>query len=206
MIKTPHGSPGKTAAKTMALPATVDELRARCNSGEAFNFIFFWEETPEHESVIGANCLSQWYEAPLVIDGVRYLTAEHFMMAEKARLFNDQFALQQILAANHPRLAKQIGRKVLNFDEKLWNQHSVEIVTHGNFAKFSQNQELQEYLITTHGKVLVEASPYDKIWGIGLARNEAAARNPTQWQGLNLLGFSIMKARAQLFEQLGIVT
>jgi ribA/ribD-fused uncharacterized protein len=120
------------------------------------------------------------------------------MMAEKARLFGDQEAVGAILAASTPKKAKTLGRKVSNFDVATWDAHCREIVTRGNVEKFRQNADLLVFLLATEGTVLVEASPYDKIWGIGMRQSDPRAMNPVEWQGANLLGFALMDVRAQL--------
>lgn len=122
------------------------------------------------------------------------------MMAEKARLFKDEESLDRVLVANHPNEAKQLGRKVAGFDKKLWERQRSEIVTTGNFAKFSQNPALKEFLLNTGDRVLVEASPVDRIWGIGLAADHIDAENPYKWKGLNLLGFALMEVRNRLLQ------
>jgi hypothetical protein len=142
---------------------------------------------------------SQWWDRhPFAIDGVTYATAEHYMMASKARLFGDKAVLQKILAARTPGEAKKLGRMVEGFDDEAWVKHRWEIVVAGNVAKFGQHAALRRYLVETGKKVLVEASPMDRIWGIGMAAHNPDAQNPVAWKGLNLLGFALMEARAQL--------
>jgi hypothetical protein len=120
------------------------------------------------------------------------------MMAEKARLFGDEAIRQEILATTHPKQAKALGRQVANFDNDTWVKHRFEIVVQGNKAKFSQHESLRTFLHNTGKRVLVEASPVDKIWGIGLAEDHPDAIAPERWQGLNLLGFALMVVREQL--------
>lgn len=143
-------------------------------------------------------CFSQWYASPFEVDDVVYPTAEHFMMAGKARLFADDVALRQVLAAPNPGAVKAIGRSIEGFDEKVWQERRWDIVVQANLAKFSQNAALAEFLRNTGARVLVEASPVDKIWGIGLAADDPDAENPAGWQGLNLLGFALMEVRSRL--------
>ena len=173
----------------------LDDLRARFNAGEKLKFIFFWS----HESAgrgVDASCFSQWYTAPFELDGERYATAEHFMMAEKARLFGDEGVRRRILAAPHPGAAKALGRQVQGFDEATWIRHRFATVVRASEAKFAQHAELRRFLAETHARVLVEASPLDRIWGIGLAHDDERARDPNLWPGLNLLGFALMQVRA----------
>jgi ribA/ribD-fused uncharacterized protein len=120
------------------------------------------------------------------------------MMAGKARLFGDEEALARIVAAGHPNAAKKLGRQVRGFDEEAWIRHRWDLVVEGNLAKFGQDAALREYLLGTAGRVLVEASPVDRIWGIGLAAADERSADPERWRGLNLLGFALMEARARL--------
>jgi len=118
------------------------------------------------------------------------------MMAEKARLFGDGEAREKIVAAASPAAAKKLGRGVRGFHEQRWARARFDIVVAASRAKFGQNPELAEFLVGTKNRVLVEASPVDRIWGIGLAATNGAAMNPEKWRGLNLLGFALMVARA----------
>jgi len=133
-----------------------------------------------------------------VIDGQRYPTAEHFMMAEKAALFGDLAARARVLEAPTPGAAKALGRDVLGFDEAVWLANRFAIVVRANQAKFTQHPELGAFLKQTGSRILVEASPVDNIWGIGLAQDDARANDPSQWEGLNLLGFALMEIRRGL--------
>ena len=156
-------------------------------------FLFFWKALPARPG-----CLSQWWQQPFTVDGVEYGSAEHWMMAGKARLFGDDEALERILAAEHPALVKKLGQGVRDFDDAVWKANRFQIVVAGNRAKFGQDPELAEYLVGTGDRVLVEASPLDRIWGIGLAEDDPRATNPDQWRGLNLLGKALMEVRAEL--------
>jgi ribA/ribD-fused uncharacterized protein len=177
---------------------TLDELRAAVAAGARPKFLFFWSERPGQGGDPGKGCLSQWWPAPFELDGERYPTAEHWMMAEKARLFGDREALAEVLTVEHPGAAKAVGRRVLGFDEGAWARARVGIVRRGSLAKFSQHPELRAYLIGTGARVLVEASPRDPVWGIGLAEGDPAARDVGRWRGANLLGFALMAVRARL--------
>ncbi len=172
----------------------VEDLKSRFNSGEKLKYVFFWGHQPGKNGVT-ATCFSQWYEAAFTVDGQRYLTAEHFMMAEKARLFDDQQVRAQVLDAATPGEAKALGRQVRGFDEALWLEHRYAIVVRANEAKFAQNSDLGQFLRQTGSRILVEASPVDRIWGIGLAQDDEKASNPNKWRGLNLLGFALMQVR-----------
>jgi ribA/ribD-fused uncharacterized protein len=95
----------------------------------------------------------------------------------------------------NPGEVKELGRRIRNFDQTKWNDNKYEIVKAGNIHKFQQNKNLGEYLINTGSKVIVEASPTDTIWGIGLSSDSSMAQNPYTWRGENLLGFALMEAR-----------
>ncbi len=164
-------------------------------------YIYFWGHQPQADGTLGHSCFSQWWQAPFVIDDNVYATAEHYMMAQKALLFNDDAIFAKILAAKHPKQVKALGREVGKFDEVVWQQHRYAIVVAGNLAKFYQHKKLGQYLINTGTRVLVEASPYDKVWGVGLAKDDERIQNPEQWKGLNLLGFALMEVRDSLVNQ-----
>lgn len=132
----------------MELPQNRDQLRRRWESGERFEFFFFYGHKPP-ESGVNASCLSQWFQRSFEIDGIGYSTAEHWMMAEKARLFDDDSILAEILESESPRDAKVLGRKVRNFDQAVWTEHRFEIVKRGNLAKFNQNEDLKSYLLAS---------------------------------------------------------
>lgn len=179
-------------------PTDVDALRARAVAGERFGYLSFWGHRPRADGAPSASCFSQWYPSPFAVDGVRYATAEHWMMAGKARLFDDETALAKVLANPEPAAAKAAGRGVRGFDETRWLLRRFDLVVEGNLAKFSQHPVLRGFLLSTGDQVLVEASPVDAIWGIGLAAADPRATDPAQWQGLNLLGFALMVVRERL--------
>ena len=144
---------------------------------------------------ITETCLSQWYPCEFKEDNITYTSAEQYMMAEKAKLFGDDEIRREILSTSDPRKCKALGRKVKNFDKAVWDKNKEKIVRHGNAEKFMQNRELRNFLLSTGDKVLAEASPVDRIWGIGLGKNNPNALNPEKWRGQNLLGFALMNAR-----------
>ncbi|WP_153813016.1 NADAR family protein [Streptomyces sp. SUK 48] len=176
------------------LQALVSEVRA----GSRIKYLHFWGHRPRPDGSIGASCLSQWWPSPFVVDGRRYATAEHWMMAAKARLFQDAGAERAVLAAEHPAQAKKAGRLVRGFDEETWERERFRIVVEGGVHKFAADPALRAFLRNTGERVLVEASPVDRVWGIGLTADDEAARDPERWRGLNLLGFALMEARAEL--------
>ncbi len=166
--------------------------------GNEVEYLFFLGHQPSKNGEITKSCFSQWFMLGFDLDGIHYPTAEHYMMASKARLFNDRSAEHRILQAKHPRDTQRIGREVSGFNEAVWQANRFDLVVSGNLAKFGQNEPLKEFLINTQNRVIVEASPDDRIWGIGLAYDRPEARNPIEWLGLNLLGFALMEVRSQL--------
>lgn len=177
---------------------TRQSLGAHLDSGGAVDFLFFWGHTPKAEGAVDASCLSQWYPRPFTEAGIRYATAEHYMMAAKARLFGDEEMLASILACGSPAEAKAFGRAVKGYDDEAWGRARTEAVVRGNVAKFGEHEDLGAFLRGTGDKVLVEASPRDRIWGIGMGAKNPDARIPARWRGQNLLGFALMEARAHL--------
>lgn len=134
------------------------------------------------------------------MEGSVYLTAEHWMMAAKARLFGDEEIARQIIRTTDPGAAKKLGRKVKAFDPGIWDAHKFDIVVEGNFHKFSTHAALKNFLLATGSSILVEASPLDTIWGIGLTQEDPCVYDPTKWLGENLLGFALMQVRDQLLK------
>ncbi|MES1224138.1 MAG: NADAR family protein [Bacteroidota bacterium] len=174
---------------------SLERLIKEIDKGIHHDYLFFWGHTQKKESLIDKSCFSQWFPSPFTVDGIVYPTAEHWMMAKKAELFNDNKIVKEILATEKPAVAKELGRKVSNFDAEKWNASSYKIVVEGNKQKFSQNEKLKTFLLHTGSKVLVEASPADAVWGIGLSQSDADALNPLTWKGNNLLGFALMEVR-----------
>lgn len=155
------------------------------------SFTFFWRETEP----LGE--FSQWFPCSFTVDGVTYNCAEQFMMAGKAKLFNDPATLAKIMKETDPHQQKKMGREVKNYLDPVWSQNAKDIVYNGNYAKFSQNPNLKELLLNTQG-TLVEASPYDRIWGIGLAANDKRAKIREAWRGTNWLGEVLTRLRENL--------
>ncbi len=148
------------------------------------DFVFFW-----------GGPYSQWFKAEFKIGDVTYNTCEQWMMAEKARLFGDTETLAKILKIKDPKAQKALGRQVKGFVKEVWDANAKMIVYRGNYAKFTQNAELLPDLLSHTGKVFVEASPYDNIWGIGLAADDPKALDPATWEGTNWLGEIITLVR-----------
>lgn len=176
----------------------VGDLIDRVQQGARIEFLFFWGPAPEPDGGIGKGCLSQWWPAPFDVDGRSFATAEHYMMWRKATLFGDTEIADQVLRAPHPKEAKALGRQVRNFDQSRWDEHRYEVVLSGSLSKFGRHPDLRDFLLATGDQVLVEASPADSIWGIGLPQDDPRAKDPAQWPGLNLLGFALADARATL--------
>ena len=158
------------------------------------DFVFFWGHVARAEKQAKA-CLSQWYPCGFEVDGFYYNCAEQFMMAEKARLFHDEETLSKIMQAYDPMEQKKLGRRVQGYDNDVWKACCFDVVVRGNIAKFSQNEKLRDFLISTGDRILVEASPKDAVWGIGLDEESPDAINPRKWPGTNLLGFALMEVR-----------
>jgi len=177
---------------------TVDELVAFVLAGGQPDFLTFWGHRPPAAGGVGKGCLSQWWPVDFTVDGMTYPSAEHFMMAAKALLFGDTETADRVRQAPNPGAAKALGREVRGFDEQRWAERRFDLVVAGNLAKFGQHEDLLGFLLGTGSRVLVEASPQDAIWGIGLAADDDRAASPENWPGLNLLGFALMEVRHQL--------
>ncbi len=155
-------------------------------------FTFFFTE---------ASPFSQWYRCSFTASEVTFNCAEQYMMHGKALLFGDAAVAAQILAVEHPKKHKELGRKVKGFDDVVWKANREKIVMAGSRAKFTQNAELLSLLVATVGTTLVEASPYDRIWGIGLSATDPKAQDPATWRGQNLLGKILTTLRDELIAQ-----
>lgn len=151
------------------------------------NFHFFW-----------GGKLSNWYPCHFQVAGVWYNCVEQQMMAKKAIKFKDINKYNRIMESKLPSEQKKLGRRVKNFDQDEWSRASRNVVYEGCYAKFSQSEELKVHLLDTGDRILVEASPYDCIWGIGLSMDDPKATDPAQWRGENWLGETLMKVRAYL--------
>lgn len=144
---------------------------------------------------------SQWHDSEIIIKGVTYSCAEQFMMAMKAAFFCDFETQEKIMKTLEPSRQKSLGRTVKNFNVEEWSKVSRKFVYAANYAKFTQHPDLYKILMATGNKEIVEASPYDRIWGIGLGANDPRAQDKSQWQGLNWLGECIMKVREDLIKE-----
>lgn len=164
---------------------TADDLQL-----DSPEFVFFWNGP-----------FSQWYYSPFEANNIVFETAEQWMMSQKALLFNDQDVFKQIMDAKSPAECKSLGKKISNFDKSIWLQKRLQIVTRGNILKFEQNDNLKQKLLESDGRIIVEASPYDKIWGIGMGISDIKIHNPMNWKGLNLLGIALMTTRYILMKK-----
>ena len=172
----------------------VEKIKEIVRKNPTTEIIYFWGHTPNPEKIT-KSCFSQWYDVYFEVDGVQYHTTEQYMMASKARLFGDEDTWSEIMNANSPAKYKKLGRKVKGFDATIWDEKKLEIVVEGNKAKFGQNPDLKDFLFGTGDAILVEASPYDKIWGIGMDREAALNSRIEDWNGENLLGCALMEVR-----------
>jgi ribA/ribD-fused uncharacterized protein len=179
----------------------INWLKEKFERGDTLKYIFFLGHTNKFHEVVGKFCFSQWFESPFIVDNITYKTAEHWMMAQKALLFNDKNIFDKIINCDKPGEAKDLGRQVLGYDEQTWNNRKFEIVKLGNIHKFNQYPKLADFLLKTDNRILVEASPVDTIWGIGLSPDSNEIENIYAWRGQNLLGFALMAARDVLKEK-----
>ncbi len=168
-------------------------------AANTFQFITFFTEKDVY---------SQWYQSDFTEtypDGksITFSCCEQYMMYHKAKLFKDDMIASEVLQETSQGRMKALGRKVENFDNKIWDQHKYSIVKQGNLLKFSQNADLKKEIMQTPDKdiVFVEASPYDKIWGVGLDKTDREVRNPEKWKGQNLLGFALTEVRNELLNK-----
>lgn len=170
------------------------DLIASLDLGNKHEYLYFWGHNTSKVG-IGSTCLSQWYPASFTVVGTKFLTAEHGMMAGKAIIFNDDDSAKKIIDSLHPSDAKRLGRKIKNFNESIWDESKFNIVVSTNMEKFKQNPELRKFLLDTGEKILVEASPHDTVWGIGLSDTDKRISDPRNWNGSNLLGYALMEVR-----------
>lgn len=153
--------------------------------------------TDKHVFFFGKqDVFSQWHPCSFVVNGVQFSCAEQAMMYFKAQVFEDQEIAAKILESDNPKEHKALGRKVKNFDADVWNDAKNHAVVSINFAKFEQNPELKSKLLETGNRDLVEASPYDRIWGIGMGANAPGVDDPKNWKGKNLLGICLVTVRS----------
>lgn len=177
----------------------MEKLLTDIAANKPVKYLFFWGHTQKGND-IDKSCFSQWFPSEFDEGGILYQSAEHWMMAKKAILFSDEEMFDSIIKCASPAEAKKLGRKVRGFDPTVWDAQKMEIVVQGNYLKFSQNEAMGDFLKTTTKRVIVEASPYDRIWGIGMAQDHKNANYPDRWNGKNLLGFALMEVRDMLLQ------
>lgn len=152
-------------------------------------YVFFWGSE-----------FSNWYDCFFRYRGLLFYNSEQAFMYEKAKFFHDDIIASQILACDNPSVCKSLGRKVRGFDTKKWLTAGYPFMVEINYAKYNQNLQLKELLLSTGDKTIVEASPYDNIWGIGIHWNDDNCLDESKWKGQNLLGKALMEVRKQLKE------
>lgn len=150
-------------------------------------YLFFWH-----------GIYSQWHKAPMIIDGIEYNCCEQYMMHQKALTFGDTEIAEKVMMTANPKDQKGLGRQIKGFEKDKWDSVCLGIVYNGNLAKFTQNPSLMSALLSTGDRLLVEASPLDKIWGIGMSEKDPDVEDPSNWKGLNLLGWSITLVKQQI--------
>ena len=141
--------------------------------------VFFWG-TP--------SVFSNWHPATFVMDDLLFANSEQAFMYYKAKCFDDTVSMDNILKTHDPKEAKKLGRLVQGFEQDIWDVYKFDVMFNVLKHKFSQDRKMYIELMSTRGKHLVEASPYDKIWGIGLSVEDATNIDPDKWPGQNLLG------------------
>ena len=161
-----------------------------------------YRETDTHIYFWGSE-FSNWYPCLFIYKGHRFNNSEQAFMWEKAMFFDDDEIAAKLLKETNPKYAKALGRKVRNFDQEMWAVASYPAMIAVNYDKWSSSSHLRELLISTHPKTLVEASPYDKIWGVGLAKDDDRILDKNNWLGMNLLGKALMNVRTELMEEDG---
>lgn len=167
----------------------VKDVIRMYDNGEHVEFLFFFH---------ASSPFSNWHLSRFEMDGQIYWCVEQYMMAEKARTFGDKLHLKLIMESDNQSFIKAMGRAVKNYRDDVWDKKRYGVVYDACLAKFSQNNALKMKLLNTDNKVLVEASPYDKIWGIGIGETDRHITNPHYWNGKNLLGFVLMDVRNAL--------
>ena len=154
--------------------------------------------TDTHVYFWGDPTLSNWGPAKFAHKGLKFYNSEQAFMYEKATYFDDTEIANEILKTSNPNTAKNLGRKVKNFNGHKWDVVCYDFMVDVCYAKFRQNENCREVLLSTGRKTLVEGSPYDKIWGVGLHWASEEILDEANWQGKNLLGKALMEVREML--------
>lgn len=149
--------------------------------------VFFWGSE-----------FSNFYPCKFTVNEIEFNCSEQYFMWRKAKYFNDDESAEKILKASRPEEQKKLGRNVKNFDNVKWEKEREDAMYQGVYNKFSQNPELKKLLLKYPNHKFVEASPYDRIWGIGMREDAFGVTNEDNWLGLNLLGKIISQVRDEL--------
>lgn len=154
-------------------------------------YVFFWGNQ---------STFSNWYLESFQHAGVWYNCSEQFMMQQKALLFKDYEQAEIIMRSPSPRDQKALGRGVYGFDRETWMRECIDIMVPGLVSKFTQSPKALQEIINSGDRIIVEASPTDRIWGIGMKQNDEGVEDQSNWKGLNLLGTCLMKSRIQVLQ------
>lgn len=177
---------------------TAERMSAKARSESLVNlplgkeyFFFYGSKSP----------FSQWYKSSFTVENIHFTCTEQYMMYKKALLFNDVAIANAIVNSGYnPRQNRKYGRQIRDFNQDKWDIEKQLIVWVGNYHKFSQNTEILASLLETSPKILVEASPTDTVWGIGLSLDDPKRFHENQWKGLNLLGYTLTSLRDELIK------
>ena len=160
------------------------------------------KEDEHHVFFYGRDTIfSQFYPCRFIENGQSFICAEQYMQYKKAKLFGDNQCGQLILASESPIQHKRFGRRVKPFSERIWSNQAKSIVKRGSMHKFQQNRTLKQRLLNTYPKQLVETSPYDRTWGIGLSIEDLKIHDPSRWRGSNILGQILAEVREELYAE-----
>jgi ribA/ribD-fused uncharacterized protein len=198
IVKTPKPEIRKKKKILAKQSKALSKMASSSSEAPAEGTVYFWN--PDGNN----GYMSQWEPSPFTHEGITYATAEMWMMIQKAKLFKDDEIASQMAATTDPKIHKALGRKVRGYDGKIWDQQKLRIVEEGNWWKFTSGEraeELKVLLLATGEKELVEASPFDRIWGVGFGEKNAD-ENRKRW-GQNLLGIALMNVRKRIREEEG---
>ncbi len=144
---------------------------------------------------------SNWYPCIFRYEDHTFYNSEQAFMWVKAKFFDDDEIAKQLLVETNPQYAKALGRKVKNFNDEMWAVASFPAMIAVNYAKWSSSHFMMDTILSTNPKILVEASPYDKIWGVGLRQDDDLILDKNNWKGMNLLGKALMNVRKEIMEE-----
>ncbi|MBD8088456.1 NADAR family protein [Pseudomonas fluorescens] len=143
---------------------------------------------------------SNWFKRDFKVKGITFNCGEQYMMYSKAMLFNDLHTAQLIMKTPNPKRQKELGRLVKGYDDEVWKARAPSILAPGLFQKFIQHQDLTDIILQSLGTRLVEASPSDRLWGVGLHEDDPRAWDESTWLGLNGLGKVLDRVRDRVVE------